>query len=123
MTFRAPSSLPISVRCLDRRPLAAHDDLARGVAVGDAEDAVRRGSLDKLREPRVVEADDRRHRAVAALARGLHEPAALADEADAVGEGDDAGCDERRVLAHRVAGGEDGRVRLGLEPGVARAMR
>ena len=60
--------------------------------------------LDQLGESRVVEADERRHRAVAALARGLHQPATLADEPDAVLEVERAGRDERRVLAHRVAG-------------------
>ena len=87
-TFRAPSSLPISAAASIGGALAADDDLAGGVAIGDAEDAVRRGPLDELRQPGVVEADDRGHRAVAALARRLHEPAALADEAEAVGEGD-----------------------------------
>ena len=54
----------------------------------------------------VVEADDRGHRAVAPGARRLHQAAALADEPDAVGERDHLGRDERRVLAHRMAGGE-----------------
>ena len=88
---------------LDGRALARHDDLARGIAVGDDEDAVRGGILDQLGQSRVVEPDDRRHRAVASLAGGLHQPAALADEPDAVVEGEGAGGDERRILAHRVA--------------------
>ena len=82
----APSVLASSGAGLDGRPLAGHDDLARGVAVGHDEDAVGRGALDQFGEPGVVEADERRHRAVATLAGGLHQPAALADEADAVVE-------------------------------------
>ena len=91
---------------LDGRALARDDDLARGVAVGDDEDAVLRGRVDQLGEPRIVEADQRRHRAVATLPRRLHQAAALADEPDAVGEVEGAGRDERRVLAHRVTGDE-----------------
>ena len=80
--------------------------------------AERRG--DELGQPRVVEADEGGHRAVAALARRLHQAAALADEADAVLEREDAGGDERGVLAHRVAGGE-GRLR-GREAGCGPAL-
>ena len=58
----------------------------------------------------VRQADDRGHRAV--LSRCLHLPAALADEAEAVGERDDAGGDHGAVLAHRVAG-EEGRRQAG----------
>ena len=108
---------------LDRGALAGDDDLARGVAVRDAEDAVRRRPLDELRQPGVVEADDRGHRAVAARARRLHQPAALADEAEAVGERDHLGGDEGGVLAHRVAGGERRRRRLDAEPRPALAER
>ena len=61
------------------------------VAVGDDERCrAPRRRCDELREPGVVEADDRGHRAVAARAGRLHQPAALADEADAVVERDDA---------------------------------
>jgi hypothetical protein len=38
-------------------PLAADHHLARRVAIGDAEDPVGRGALDKLRQPRIVKAD------------------------------------------------------------------
>ena len=78
------------------------------VAVRDAEHAVRGGLRDELREPRVVEADDRGHPALAPGAGRLHQLAAAADEADGVGEVEGAGGDEGRVLAHRVAGGEGG---------------
>ena len=57
------------------------------VAVGDDEDAVRRGAGDQLGESRVVEADERGHRPVATLPGRLHQPAALADEPDAVARG------------------------------------
>ena len=50
----------------------------------------------------VWQADDGGHRTV--LGGRLHLAAALADEAQAVGERDDAGGDHRAVLAHRVAG-------------------
>ena len=91
---------------LDGGALTRDDDLPRRVAVGDDEDAVLRGRLDQLGETRIVEADQRGHRAVAALSRRLHQPAALADEPDAVGEVEGAGRDEGRVLAHRVTGDE-----------------
>ena len=87
---------------LDGRALARDDDLARGVPVRDDEDAVRRGAGDQLGQTGVVEADERGHRAVAALAGGLHQPAALAHEPDAVLEREGAGGDEGGVLAHRV---------------------
>ena len=102
----APSSLAISAAGLDRGALAGDDDLAGRVAVGDDERAVRGRRATELGESGVVEADDRGHRAVAALAGGLHQLAAAPDEADAVGERDDAGRDQRAVLAHRVAGRE-----------------
>ena len=100
---------------LDGGALAGHDDLAGGVPVGDDERAVRGGRGEELGQAGVVEADERGHRAVAALAGRLHQLAATTDEADAVLERQDAGRDERRVLAHRMAGGE-GRGR-GLETG------
>ena len=100
---------------LDRGSLARHDDLARRVAVGDAEHAVGRGALDERRQGGVVEAEDRGHRPVAAGAGRLHQPAALADEADAVVERDHLGGDQGGVLAHRVAGGERRRRRLDAE--------
>ena len=66
--------------------------------------AVGRAWATQLGQPGVVEADDRGHRAFATGARRLHQPAALADEADGVGEVEGTGRDERAVLAHRVAG-------------------
>ena len=63
---------------------------------------------DELREPRVVEADDRGHRARRARRPTPASAAALAHEPDGVGEVERAGGDERRVLAHRVPGGEGG---------------
>ena len=65
-----------------------------------------RRTLDQDREFGVVEPDDRGHRAVASGPGCLHQPAPLADEANAVLERDDAGRHEGRVLAHRVTGGE-----------------
>ena len=83
----APSSLAISA------PASIAGALAATRRPGRARCGWRRRTrraprrrVDELGEPRVVEADDRGHRAVASLARGLHQPAALADEADAVGE-------------------------------------
>ena len=75
---------------------------------------------DELRDRRVVESEDRGHRAVAARAAGLHLAAALADEADAIGERQDVGRDHRRVLAHRVAG-DEAPVRQRLAGGRGRA--
>ena len=63
-----------------------------------------RGAGDQLGQSRVVEADERRHRAVATLPGRLHQSTAFAHEADAVVEARRAGRDEGRVLAHRVAG-------------------
>ncbi len=108
-------------RGLDGGPLARDDDLARRVAVRDAEDAVCPGALDELRQAGVVEADDRRHPALVARARRLHEAAPGPDEADGVGEVEGAGGDEGGVLAHRVAGGEGRCGRVDRELGPARA--
>ena len=93
---------------LDRRTGTRDDHLAGGVSVGDDEDTVRRGAGDQLRQPGVVQADQGRHRAVLSLARRLHQPAALADQPDPVLERQRSGRDERRVLAHRMAGRERG---------------
>ena len=71
----------------------------------------------------VGQADDGRHGAVAR--GGLHEPAALADEAQRVGEVQDAGRDHGAVLAHRVAGeeGRPARGRRGAAPATSGAER
>ena len=95
-------------RGLDGRALPGDHDLARRVPVGDAEHAVDRCLRDQLRQPLVVEADDRGHPPLASAARALHLHAPLADEADGVGEVEGAGGDQGRVLAHRVPGGEGG---------------
>ena len=61
------------------------------------------------RAPGVAPSSRPRIAAIGAVASGagrLHQPAALADEADAVLEREDLGGDEGGVLAHRVAGGE-----------------
>ena len=97
---------------LDRGTLARHDDLARRVPVRDDERATRRGRLQQLGDPRVVETDDRGHRAVATLARRLHELTATADESNAIRERQHAARDERRVLTHRMTRGEGRRWRL-----------
>ena len=98
----APRALASSAPASMAGALARDDDLARGVPVRDDEDAVRRGAGDQLGQTGVVEADERGHRAVPALAGRLHQPAALAHEPDAVLEREGAGRDEGRVLAHRV---------------------
>ena len=95
---------------LHGRALARDHDLPRRVAVRDAEDAVLGRLGDELREPGVVEADDRGHAAFTTGTGRLHQLAAGAHESHGVGEVQRAGGDERRVLPHRVAGGE-GRVR------------
>ena len=118
----APSSRAIAAPASIAARSPGHDDLARRVPVGHDERAVRRGRGHQLGKLRVVEADQRGHRAVAALAGRLHQPAALADEPDAVLERQDAGGDERRVLAHRVAGREGrARGRQARRPPIARA--
>jgi hypothetical protein len=100
---------------LDRRALARDHDLARGVAVRDAEHAVGGGSLDQRRQRGVFEAQDRGHRAVATGAGRLHQPAAFPHEPDPILEGDDVGSDEGGVLAHRVTRGEGGHRRIDPE--------
>ncbi len=92
--------------CFDRRTLARDDDLARGVPIRDPERALGRSPTDELRQGGFVKADDRRHGPVATRAAGLHPEAALADEPDAVGQGQGSSRHEGRVLAHRVAGHE-----------------
>jgi hypothetical protein len=80
---------------LDGRTLAGDDDLAWGIAVGDDEDAVRRGRGDELGELRVIEPDQGGHRAVSALAGRLHQATTFANEADPVGQRKGSGRDER----------------------------
>jgi hypothetical protein len=110
---------------LDGRPVAGDDDLAGGVPVGHDERPVCRGPSDQLGEPHVVKPDERRHRSVGALSGGLHLATALADQADAVAEVDDAGGHEGGVLAHRVARGEGGgrRRRVRARPALAHRLK
>ena len=98
-------------RGLHGRPHARHHDLAGRVPVGDAECPVRRAHRHEVGQALVGQADDRGHRAGASLAGCLHETSALANEAQPVAQRQDAGRDERAVLAHRVPPGERGRER------------
>ena len=121
MARLAPSAFAMLEGRLHGRPLAGDHDLARASCGWRRRRCRARDACShKLRQARIVEADDRGHAALATGARRLHPAAALADEADGVGEIERAGGDEGRVLAHRVAGGEGGvgSVDLELRPAV-----
>ena len=98
----APSPFAASAAASTAARLPAHDHLAGGVAIGDGEDPGGFPGGDQLRQPCVVQADDRRHRPVAC--RRLHQAPALAHQAQSVGERQDAGRHHGAVLAHGVPG-------------------
>jgi hypothetical protein len=104
----------------DRLPhrlgMAADDDLAGAVVVGDDANAVAGGARGDLARGVDVETEERGHRALADRHRGLHRLAAPLDEAHRVGDREGAGRSMRRIFAERVPGdiGEPGYVEPGL---------
>ena len=109
---------------LDGGALARDDDLARGVAVGDDEDAVRR------RPPRPARGAARRRGRSARPSprRGPGPDACIRRPRSRTrrtpsSRRDGAGGDERRVLAHRMAGGERAGWRRAAVGGPALAQR
>ena len=82
--------------------IAGDDDLPGCVSVCHGQAAERSAEGEEIVEAGVIQSDDRRHRARAALTRCLHLAASLADQAHRVGEGDHPGRDHCAVLTHRV---------------------
>jgi len=88
-------------------PLAADDDLAGRVAVGDGDDALGRADRDELFVLIVGQADDRGHGTIAG--GGLHQLAAHPHQAYGISQVQHAGRDHGAVLTHGVAGEVAGR--------------
>ena len=96
-------------RARDRVARAGNHHLPGAVQVRRAHDLALGGLGARLRDLFGVEAEDRRHRAVADRHRLLHVAAAAPHDPQRVGEREGAGRDVGRVLAEAVAGDERGR--------------
>ena len=84
----------------------ADDDLIRRVVVGDGADLVPGRFLGDVVGRGAVDADERRHRALAHGHGLLHRPAAGLDEPGRVGEADRTGRRQGGIFAQRMAGDE-----------------
>ena len=106
-------------RALDRGRRAGDDDLPAAVVVGRLADRAREIEVARrLRwrssPPAEIEAEDRRHRALADRDRLLHRLAAQAQKTRGILERQRAGGAKRRIFAERMAGDES-RLRRDLE--------